>query len=252
MVPRINIEDINENFDNMTGLDINFEENFCVCCGERINNKLSVCKKCNKTYFKGLDAVYSNEFARTIKKVQPPKIHGKSHGGKYLFKIILAGACEKERTAFLERYTTGQFNSDTKMTIGVDFAVHYQELPDNQGTANLQFWDFGGEKRYRTMVPAFCQGASGALLFFNLTDPQTFYDLKEWIEIIRRNTQNIPIILLGTKYHLIKRPSDINISSQEVMSFIRSNKINGYLNISTKTGLNVSESLIKLTELMIN
>jgi small GTP-binding protein len=171
--------------------------------------------------------------------------------GKYLFKIILAGSGGCGKTTLLNRYTTGQFNSDTKMTIGVDFAVHYLELSEDQGTATLQIWDFGGEERFRTMLPAFCQGASGALLFFDLVRTHTFYELDEWISIIRRNTQNIPIILLGAKYDLIEHPSDLNIDSQEVMYFIRNNRINGYLNISSKSGLNVEECFDKLTELMV-
>ena len=171
--------------------------------------------------------------------------------GKYLFKIILAGSGGCGKTTLLNRYTTGQFNSDTKMTIGVDFAVHYLELQEDQGTATLQIWDFGGEERFRTMLPAFCQGASGALLFFDLVRTHTFYELDEWISIIRRNTNNIPIILLGAKYDLIERPSDLNIDSQQVMYFIRNHNINGYLNISSKTGLNVDECFDKLTEFMV-
>ncbi|TFG19221.1 MAG: GTP-binding protein [Promethearchaeota archaeon] len=171
--------------------------------------------------------------------------------GKYLFKIILAGSGGCGKTTLLNRYTTGQFNSDTKMTIGVDFAVHYLELDEGQGAATLQIWDFGGEERFRTMLPSFCQGASGALLFFDLVRTHTFYELDEWINIIRRNTHDIPIILLGAKYDLIESPSDLNIDPQQVMSFIQYNKIKGYLNISSKTGYNVNKSFDKLTELMI-
>ncbi|MBN2156367.1 MAG: GTP-binding protein [Candidatus Lokiarchaeota archaeon] len=171
--------------------------------------------------------------------------------GKYLFKIVLAGSGGCGKTTLLNRYTTGQFNSDTKMTIGVDFAVHYLELSEDLGTATLQIWDFGGEERFRTMLPSFCQGASGALLFFDLVRTHTFYELDEWISIIRRNTQNIPIILLGAKYDLIENPRDLNIDPQQVMSFIRFNKIKGYLSISSKTGYNVNESFDKLAELMI-
>ena len=172
--------------------------------------------------------------------------------GKYLFKIILAGSGGCGKTTLLNRYTTGQFNSDTKMTIGVDFAVHYLEFPDDKGTATLQIWDFGGEERFRTMLPAFCHGASGALLFFDLVRTHTFYELDEWISIIRRNTQNIPIILLGAKYDLIERPSDLNIDPQQIMSFIQYNKIDGYLSISSKNGYNVDACFDKLAEFMIS
>ena len=148
--------------------------------------------------------------------------------GKYLFKIILAGSGGCGKTTLLNRYTTGQFNSDTKMTIGVDFAVHYLELSEDKGAATLQIWDFGGEERFRTMLPSFCQGASGALLFFDLVRTHTFYELDEWINIIRRNTHNIPIILLGAKYYLIESPSDLNIDPQQQGSTSGINESHGW------------------------
>ena len=101
------------------------------------------------------------------------------------------------------------------------------------------------------MLPSFCQGASGALLFFDLVRTHTFYELDEWLHIIRRNTRDIPIILLGAKYDLIESPTDLNIDPQQIMSFIKYNKIDGYLSISSKTGLNVNESFDKLTEQMV-
>jgi len=170
----------------------------------------------------------------------------------YLFKIILAGNGGCGKTTLLNRYTTGQFNLGTKMTIGVDFAVSSAPLPKGDGNATLQIWDFGGEQRFRTMLPSFCQGASGALIFFDLTRPFTFYGLGEWVEIIRRNTKDIPLILLGAKYDLIEGPDlYMDIDTQEIFSFMKEHKIKGYLSVSSKTGLNVNESFENLTKQML-
>ncbi|MHA1340002.1 MAG: Rab family GTPase [Promethearchaeota archaeon] len=171
-------------------------------------------------------------------------------GGKFLFKVILAGSGGCGKTTLLNRFTTGKFITDTKMTIGVDFAVHYLKIPE-YGTVTLQIWDFGGEERFRIMLPSFCVGATGCLLFFDLMRPNTFHELGEWIEIIRKNTDNIPIILLGSKYDLLKDPSDLSVSTDEILNFMKAYNINGYLNTSSKTGLNVKEAFEKLTLLML-
>ncbi|MCP4764090.1 MAG: GTP-binding protein [archaeon] len=168
---------------------------------------------------------------------------------KFLYKIIIAGSGGCGKTTLLNRFTTGNFTSGTKMTIGVDFAVHYLDLPE--GNITLQIWDFGGESRFRTMLPSFCLGASGCLLIFDLMRPTTFFELNEWIQILRDNTANIPILLLGSKYDLITIPEDLSIEVESIKKFIIEHKLSGYLNLSSKSGLNVKESFHKLTRLMM-
>ena len=162
-----------------------------------------------------------------------------------------SSACEPQKTKMLNRYTTGQFISDTKMTIGVDFAVHNADLPENQGTATLQIWDFGGEERFRTMLPSFCQGASGALLLFDLLDFRSIAELDKLLYILRRNTRDIPIVLCGLNYGHIIDSEELAFSPQSIKDFIIDNDIDGYLSVDNDTGLNVSEAFDKLTELMI-
>ena len=52
--------------------------------------------------------------------------------GKYMFKIILAGSGGCGKTTLLNKFTTGSFTSNTKMTIGVDFATHNLSIPDTE------------------------------------------------------------------------------------------------------------------------
>lgn len=169
--------------------------------------------------------------------------------GTFLFKIILAGSGGCGKTTLLNRFTTGKFSSSTKMTIGVDFAVHY--LNADVGKITLQIWDFGGEDRFRIMLPSFCLGAGGCLLFFDLARPHTFYELDEWIKIIRQNTNDIPIILLGAKYDLLENPGNSGIKNEEIMKYVQEKNLNGYLNVSSKSGMNVKESFEKLANFMV-
>lgn len=171
-------------------------------------------------------------------------------GSRYLFKMLLAGSGGCGKTTLLKTYTSGTFTTDTKMTIGVDFSVNYLDIPE--GKVTLQIWDFGGEERFRTMLSSFCLGSSGCLLFFDLLRPHTFYELNEWIKIIRSNTTNIPIILLGTKYDLLESIQDLGVDTNSMIEWIKNNGINAYLNISSKTGMNVQEAFEKLTRLMIH
>jgi small GTP-binding protein len=168
---------------------------------------------------------------------------------KYLFKMILTGSGGAGKTSLLQRYTTNSFTGSTKMTIGVDFAVHNVHVPE-VGNVTLQIWDFGGEQRFRSMLPGFCKGAAGALLIFSLIEPKSFFELEEWITIIKKNTNNIPVLLIGAKKDLIDKSLPPEISAEEITNFKTKYALKDYLEISSKTGENVQETFKKLALFM--
>ena len=171
-------------------------------------------------------------------------------GGRFLFKLLIAGSGGSGKTTLLKRYTTGLFNNATKMTIGVDFSVTNAKLP-NGTMVTLQIWDFGGEDRFRSLLPNFCLGAAGCLMLFDPVRPDTFFDLKEWITIVQANTKNIPILLLSSKQDLIEEGHPMTIRMEEIEAFVKTYNIKGYIPVSSKTGTNVIESFQKISENMI-
>ena len=168
---------------------------------------------------------------------------------KFLFKLIIAGSGGSGKTTLLRRYTTGLFSQGTSMTIGVDFSV--TSCKTNYGDSTLQIWDFGGEERFRTMLPSFCLGASGCVMMFDPVRPTTFMELQEWIKIIRGNTNNIPILLLSSKQDLIDEGHQFAVPIEDVDDFISTQSLRGYIRTSSKTGLNVESTFTQIAELMI-
>lgn len=169
---------------------------------------------------------------------------------KFLFKLIIAGSGGSGKTTLLQRYTTGLFSGGTKMTIGVDFSVTSCKTSKGE-SVTLQIWDFGGEERFRTMLPSFCLGASGCLMMFDPLRPATFHELEEWIKIVRDNTTNVPIILLSSKQDLIEEGHTFAIPKMDVDDFVAKYKLKGYLPVSSKNGINVVESFTSIAEMMI-
>jgi small GTP-binding protein len=151
----------------------------------------------------------------------------------YILKLVIAGEGGVGKTAMTLRFTKGIFLEGTKMTIGVDFSAVKVMLGDEQVT--LQLWDFGGEDRFRFILPGYCKGASGALLVFDLTKPYSFNNLSEWLDLIRKNTENIPIVLVGTKIDLPNRTT----TREEAEAYVKENNINSYIECSAKSGQNI-------------
>jgi GTPase SAR1 family protein len=163
----------------------------------------------------------------------------------------MGGCVGHKRTEIMTKFTSGKTISDTRIIIGVDFAVHCIDLPENKGSAGLQIWDFGEEQRFRSLIPCFCQGAAGAILYFDLTKPETLYELEEWIYLIRSNTPDIPIMVCGTNYHLLENTGGLSKTFEWIQDFIQAHQLSGYRGISVKTEYNVTESFDQLTALMV-
>ena len=158
-------------------------------------------------------------------------------------KILTAGEGGVGKTTLLRRFVEGQFFSETKMTIGVEFFLKSIILGDNEIT--LQLWDFGGQERFRFLLGSYVLGAKGALLMFDLTRIATLEKLEQWVQIVRQNDPNLPVLFLGTKIDLIE---DINVNDDFALSYLESLNLFDYLKISSKTGQNVEESFKRLTQ----
>jgi small GTP-binding protein len=129
------------------------------------------------------------------------------------------------------------------MTVGSEFA--YRELDVAGQRLGLSIWDFGGEERFRELMPILCLGAHGALVVFDLSRYSTFVQLRLWIEIIRNATKSIPMILVGAKCDLPGGPSD-----DEIKQFCLEHQINAYFPVSAREGINVDSVFAYIAQLM--
>lgn len=164
-----------------------------------------------------------------------------------IFKTVISGEGGVGKTALAIRFTKGVYLEGTKMTIGVDFSAVKVSLRNESVT--LQLWDFGGESRFRFILPGYCKGASGALLVFDLTQTYTFQSLKEWLDLIRQNTPaNTPIVLVGSKMDLPNR----TVTREMAERFKTEQNLAGYIECSAKSGQNVGHVFGLVTQAMLN
>ena len=158
----------------------------------------------------------------------------------------MGGCVGQKRTEIMTKFTSGRTNTDTGCIIGVDFAVHCVDIPENNESAILQIWDIGEDERFRSLIPCFCQGASGALLFFDQQDSKSLLKLEEWITVIRNHTNQIPLILSG-----IHCGENIQINKDEIVDFVTKFKLHDCFEVDVENGCNIEESFEALTKIMI-
>lgn len=119
---------------------------------------------------------------------------------------------------------------------------------ENDTEVHFSLWDFAGEHKFRQLFPAYCSGASGALILFDMTKKETFDDLNDWIQLINNASDNIVKILVASKADL---EDERQITHEKAMEFLISNKLDIYLETSAKTGKNVEEVFLQMAKLII-
>jgi small GTP-binding protein len=158
------------------------------------------------------------------------------------FKLIIGGESGVGKTTFLHKYVEGRFLVSTKTTLGVDILQKDYTFED-EVSCSLQLWDFGGQERFRFLLDGFVRGASGVFLMFDLTSMFSFLKLKNWVEVVRKFEEDLPILLIGSKYDL---KEIIVIEDERAEELIEQYDFIDYIKTSSKTGYHVQEAFDKL------
>lgn len=61
-------------------------------------------------------------------------------------------------------------------------------------------WDTAGQEKFKTIVAAYYKGAQGILLVFDICDPKSFQDVKNWLsEADSHSNRETVKFLVGNK-----------------------------------------------------
>lgn len=168
----------------------------------------------------------------------------------YLFKVIVVGEGGVGKTTFINRYTTQKFIESTKITIGAGFYSLDKKV--NGDSVKLQLWDFGGEKRFRFILPSYCKGTSGVIFAFDLTRPSSLWNLEEWFDLVKKNTNNPISLLIGTKADEAEKFGARAVKDEQIAEFLKNHSLSTdlFFKTSSKTGQNIKEVFAKLYYLL--
>ena len=102
------------------------------------------------------------------------------------------------KSSVLLRYADDQFSSSFITTIGIDFKIKAIQLGDKK--IKLQIWDTAGQERFKTITTAYYRGAMGILLVYDVTNRQSFLNVKSWMRQIEMHAnENVNKVLIGNK-----------------------------------------------------
>jgi small GTP-binding protein len=167
-------------------------------------------------------------------------------GKKLIYKIVLCGEGAVGKTSLLYQFVHNEFKENYLTTVGAEFLK--KEIIFKKYTANLVIWDMAGQDRFAGVRKNFYGGANGALLIFDLTNPESFTHLRKWIKEIEENAGVIPFILIGNKVDLLDGDKRF-IDEEEIKKFVEE-KDSLYVETSAKSGDNVENAFKEITKLM--
>jgi GTPase SAR1 family protein len=109
----------------------------------------------------------------------------------------------------------------------------------------MMVWDIMGEKGFRALLrDAYFEGSQGVIAVCDMTRKDTFYDLNNWVQMIRKQVGDVPVVILGNKMDLTER---LVVSEDELARMSTIHSAPHYLS-SARTGSGVNEAFKSLAE----
>jgi len=159
----------------------------------------------------------------------------------YLFKLLLIGDSGVGKSCLLLRFADDTYTESYISTIGVDFKIRTVELDGK--TIKLQIWDTAGQERFRTITSSYYRGAHGIIIVYDITDVESFNNVRQWLfEIDRFASEHVNKLLVGNKSDLVNKRV---VTAETAKEFAQGLDI-PFLETSAKNSSNVEEAFLTM------
>ena len=161
-----------------------------------------------------------------------------------VYKVLLLGDTTVGKTCFLMKYTDKTFQDIHMATIGLDYRLKTMKLKNGKDI-KLQIWDTAGQDRFRAITKNYYKGSHGIILIYDVTNLQTFENVKTWVNQIREETTtNVVIYIAANK---IDMETERKVMKQEGESLAQELGF-PFMETSAKSGININETFEDLVE----
>ena len=162
-----------------------------------------------------------------------------------VYKVLLLGDSSVGKTCFLLRYCDKSFQEAHLSTIGLDYRLKSMTL-QNDKNIKLQIWDTAGQDRFRAITKNYYKGANGIILIYDVTNKQSYENVKNWLTQIKEEANpNVIIYLAGNKIDVEEEQRVI--TTEDGQKIADEYKL-PFKETSAKNGINVNEIFQELVE----
>jgi len=159
----------------------------------------------------------------------------------YLFKLLLICDSGVGKSCLLLRFADRKYTESYISTIGVDFKIRTIELDGK--TIKLQIWDTAGQERFRTITSSYYRGAHGIIIVYDVTDHESFTNVKTWLsEIERYASDHVNKLLVGNKCDMTNK----KVVDYDVAKDFADKVEMPFLETSAKAATNVETAFLRM------
>jgi len=113
----------------------------------------------------------------------------------------------------------------------------------DEKTVKLQIWDTAGQERFRTITSSYYRGAQGIIIVYDVTDKDSFNNVRQWLhEIDRYASENVQKLLVGNKSDLVEKRE----TTEEEAKRMAEEEGMTYMETSAKNSTNVEKAFMTM------
>ena len=118
------------------------------------------------------------------------------------------------------------------------FCILFIDFPSSQ-------WDTAGQERFRTITSSYYRGAHGIIVVYDVTDNDTFTNVKQWLqEIDRYACEGVNKLLVGNKSDLTNKKVVEYATAKEFADQLQI----PFLETSAKSATNVEQAFLTMAK----
>jgi Ras-related protein Rab-5C len=165
-------------------------------------------------------------------------------------KICVLGDERVGKTTLIQRLISDKFSETHVPTHGASPLKKNISLSGD--IASVEIWDTAGAKMYQAILPLYYRDANIVILLFDISNMDSFDSIKASyigenapINLQKELDSETVCLLVGTKSDL---DNERQVSKNEAQAFAQENGFPDYIEVSAKTGYNLTNSRPRLLE----
>ncbi|KAL6061771.1 GTP-binding protein of the rab/ypt [Balamuthia mandrillaris] len=165
----------------------------------------------------------------------------------FKWRLLVIGNPAVGKTSLTLRFVEDKYIEEGEVTLGAEVV---EKMVDLKGvTALVTIKDTNGQERYGNVTSSCYVGVHGIMVVYDITDEQSFVDLKQWMrEVERYASDSCKVMVVGNKLDRDAAEERV-IELSHALETARQAQVNcTVMEASAKTGEGVQEAFLALCQ----